>query len=170
MPIEHLVDWLDIVVQTLLSLEPQALGINRTDISCGQSTTRCSMIRRRRKKMMVVILLIIISVSLISWYYFKLYSNSYDDPLSNRIGDTYRSNESSTTLELQIPSDGFAGCLLLKDDNHKLSEWIAYHWLVLPLKYLVVAVDPTGYTTPKEILDLWKHSGLGLEITLWNDV
>jgi len=71
----------------------------------------------------------------------------------------------------EVPSDGFSGCLLLKDDNHKLSEWLAYHWLVLPLKYLMVAVDPTGTTSPKHILELWNASdmGMGMEIILWND-
>ena len=55
--------------------------------------------------------------------------------------DGFRLQNSSSHY---IPDDGFAGCLVLKDDNARLSEWLAYHWLVLPLKYLVVAVDPTG--------------------------
>ncbi len=69
-----------------------------------------------------------------------------------------------------VPKDGFAGCLLLKDDNDRLSEWMAYHWLTLPLKYLVVAVDPTGTTTPKHILDLWRDADMGMEIVLWDDM
>jgi len=69
-----------------------------------------------------------------------------------------------------IPEDGFAGCLVLKDDNDRLSEWLAYHWLILPLKYLVVAIDPTGTTSPELILQLWNNSNMGMDIILWNDV
>jgi len=66
--------------------------------------------------------------------------------------------------------DGFSGCLVLKDDNDRLTEWLAYHWLVLPLKYLVVAVDPTSTTSPESILQLWNSSNMGMDIVLWNDV
>jgi len=60
---------------------------------------------------------------------------------------------------------------VVKDDNDRLSEWIAYHWLTLPLKYLVVAVDPTGNTSPAKVLSLFNDTkyNLGMEITLWND-
>jgi len=68
-----------------------------------------------------------------------------------------------------VPKDGIAGCLLLKDDNDRLSEWLAYHWLTLPLKYLVVAVDPTGMTSPKHVLDIWRESDMGMDIVLWDD-
>lgn len=68
-----------------------------------------------------------------------------------------------------VPKDGISGCLLLKDDNDRLSEWLAYHWLTLPLKYLVVAVDPTGMTSPKHILDIWRESDMGMDIVLWDD-
>ncbi len=68
-----------------------------------------------------------------------------------------------------IPTDGFAGCLLLKDDNDRLTEWLAYHWLILPLKYLVVAIDPTGTTSPEHILNVWNTSDMGMDIVLWND-
>ena len=72
-----------------------------------------------------------------------------------------------------IPSDGFSGCLVVKDDNDRLSEWMAYHWLTLPLKYLIVAVDPTGTSSPQDILTVWNSTlpgmNMGMEILLWND-
>lgn len=39
-------------------------------------------------------------------------------------------------------TDGMSACLLVKDENNNLPEWIAYHYHNLPLRYLVVAVDP----------------------------
>jgi hypothetical protein len=40
-----------------------------------------------------------------------------------------------------VPADGystFSSCLLVMDDNHRLTEWLAYHYHVLPLRYMVV--------------------------------
>lgn len=45
-------------------------------------------------------------------------------------------------------SDGTAACLLIMDDNHFLIEWLAFHYYVLRLRYLIVAVDPRSTTTP----------------------
>jgi hypothetical protein len=96
---------------------------------------------------------------------FKTEENVHD-------GDKDKNQTSSIMREWKqhdIPEDGFAGCLLLKDDNDRLAEWLAYHWLVLPLKYIVVAIDPTGTTSPKAILDTWDEANMGIEIELWND-
>lgn len=84
----------------------------------------------------------------------------------NSFHESFRPNSNSH----YIPDDGFSGCLVLKDDNDRLSEWLAYHWLVLPLKYLVVAVDPTGTTSPESILTKWNSSDMGMDIVLWNDI
>ena len=51
------------------------------------------------------------------------------------------------------------------DDNHFLIEWLAYHYHVLPLRNLIVAVDPRSQTSPVSILDRW--SGTDLNITIW---
>jgi len=120
----------------------------------------------------------------------KFYAFSAVFVLSNLIIYMQLSNQSSgretssvfidESFRLKIPSknrtthytpdDGFSGCLVLKDDNDRLSEWLAYHWLVLPLKYLVVAVDPTGTTSPESILKLWNSSNMGMDIVFWNDI
>jgi hypothetical protein len=59
-----------------------------------------------------------------------------------------------------------AACLLTMDDNHFLIEWLAYHYHVLPLRHLIVAVDPRARTSPQEIFNRW--DGL-INITVWND-
>lgn len=76
----------------------------------------------------------------------------------------------STSKFHDIPRDAFSACLLLKDENHRIAEWLAYHWLILPLKYIVVAVDPTSATSPESILQLWSSLDMGLEIVIWNDM
>jgi hypothetical protein len=51
--------------------------------------------------------------------------------------------------------NSFAACLLLKDDNHCVVEWIDSHYQVLPLWSLVVAIDPNSVTSPLPILRQW---------------
>lgn len=70
----------------------------------------------------------------------------------------------------QPPANGnntFSACLLVMDDNHRLVEWLAYHYHVLPLRYLIVAVDPRSKTSPTEILNRYRQ--LGMYIQEWTD-
>jgi hypothetical protein len=64
--------------------------------------------------------------------------------------------------------EGFSACLLIMDDNHFLIEWLAYHFHLLPLRRLIVAVDPRSRTSPTAILDRYRDRGL-IDITEWTD-
>jgi hypothetical protein len=64
------------------------------------------------------------------------------------------------------PQDAFSACLLVMDENFRLSEWIAYHFFTLPLRTLVVLVDPRSRTSPKLILDQWREY---MDIVEWTD-
>ena len=59
-----------------------------------------------------------------------------------------------------------AACLLVNDDTIKLTEWIAYHYTVLPLSHLIVAIDPNSLLEDKihAVLDLWKDRLQHLEV------
>eukprot|EP00980_Cylindrotheca_fusiformis_P013818 scaffold3579_cov168-Cylindrotheca_fusiformis.AAC.3 len=59
-------------------------------------------------------------------------------------------------------------CLLTKDDNEILNEWIAYHYHVLNMRQLIVAVDPVSKTSPVALLQKWRHL-FGMDIEIWND-
>lgn len=88
------------------------------------------------------------------------------------IGSNLRINQIPTSLELPpIQPHGapfeFSACLLIRDDNKILPEWLAYHYEVLPLRRLIVAVDPFSRTDPSPILDVYRE--LGMTITLWTD-
>jgi len=69
-----------------------------------------------------------------------------------------------------LPSgnETFSACLLVMDDNHRLVEWLAYHAHVLPLGYLVVAVDPRSRTSPTLVLNRWRKQGMFIEE--WSDI
>ena len=62
--------------------------------------------------------------------------------------------------------ESFSACLLIMDDNHRLSEWIGYHYFAMSLRYLVVAVDPHSKTTPSRILNRWRDR---MTIVEWTD-
>jgi hypothetical protein len=53
------------------------------------------------------------------------------------------------------------------DDTHFLIEWLAYHYHTLPLRHLIVAVDPNSKTSPSEIFDRWRDQGMIIEE--WSD-
>ena len=61
----------------------------------------------------------------------------------------------------------FSACLLIKDGNIILPEWLAYHYTFLPLRRLIVGVDPLSLTDPKPILDLYES--IGMNVTTWVD-
>lgn len=73
--------------------------------------------------------------------------------------------------EVSIAEDEtFSACLLVNDDNHFLIEWLAYHYHTLPLRYLVVAVDPRSQTSPSPIFDRWRNREEdGMTILEWDD-
>jgi len=71
-----------------------------------------------------------------------------------------------STPPWEVPqSESFGACLKLMDDNHWLVEWIAYHWFALPLRHLVLYIDPSSATDPRPILDRW-HGYMDFHI--WN--
>ena len=55
-----------------------------------------------------------------------------------------------------IHRDAFAACLMVMDDNHRLAEWIPFHYFLMPLRHVVVLVDAKSSTSPKPVLDKWR--------------
>jgi hypothetical protein len=78
------------------------------------------------------------------------------------------SNSLELGLSLPLEQDSFSACLLVKDDNDILNEWIAYHYHTLQLRTLIVATDPSSTTSPSSILQKWNTS-TDLSIQEWTD-
>ncbi len=91
--------------------------------------------------------------------------NLVDSNTNTSDGDGHDADHS---LESIRNKDGIAMCLLIKDENEKLPEWLAYHFLEMPLQYLIVAVDPFSTTSPEKILNVWRQE-TGMDIVLWHD-
>eukprot|EP00980_Cylindrotheca_fusiformis_P016617 scaffold4973_cov135-Cylindrotheca_fusiformis.AAC.35 len=69
---------------------------------------------------------------------------------------------------ITLPRNTTSFCLLTKDDGEILNEWIAYHYHVLNLRRLIVAVDPLSTTSPVPLLQKWKDL-FGMHIEIWKD-
>jgi hypothetical protein len=80
----------------------------------------------------------------------------------------------------------FSACILWMDDNHRLEEWLAYHYYLLKLRYVVINVDPRSTTSPQAVVNRWNGNSKGynvgdnqihtpldydlnMTIVLWND-
>ena len=66
------------------------------------------------------------------------------------------------------PNATVSACLLIKDDNDILPEWLAYHYHTMNLRNLIVAVDPSSSELPSEILQKWRLL-TDLKIREWTD-
>jgi len=64
-------------------------------------------------------------------------------------------------------SSSFSACLLFKDDNVILPEWLAYHYTVLPLRRVIVGIDPVSIIDPTPIFELYRT--IGMNITVWKN-
>jgi len=87
-------------------------------------------------------------------------------PKLSRNIQSYNKTNVSLRFPHSKPINGISACLLVKDENNNLPEWLAYHYHVLPLRYLIVAVDPNSMTSPTEILNRWNHR---IKIIIWDD-
>eukprot|EP00526_Cylindrotheca_closterium_P005204 CAMPEP_0113610522 /NCGR_PEP_ID=MMETSP0017_2-20120614/5073_1 /TAXON_ID=2856 /ORGANISM="Cylindrotheca closterium" /LENGTH=617 /DNA_ID=CAMNT_0000519419 /DNA_START=47 /DNA_END=1897 /DNA_ORIENTATION=+ /assembly_acc=CAM_ASM_000147 len=65
----------------------------------------------------------------------------------------------------QQQQQSFSACLLWMDDNHRMPEWLAYHYFALPLRHLIIAVDPHSATQ----VNISSHWYDLMEITTWHD-
>jgi hypothetical protein len=74
-------------------------------------------------------------------------------------------NESDIPLHGGL-NNSVSACLLVMDDNHRLVEWIAYHYFVMPLRHLILLPDSKSRTSPMEIVQRWKPY---MSIDVWND-
>lgn len=62
--------------------------------------------------------------------------------------------------------DSFSACIYVKDDNHRLVEWIAYHYHTFNLEYLIVGYDKSSETSPAKLLKRWTKK---LTTELWDE-
>ena len=65
-------------------------------------------------------------------------------------------------------NNSFGACLMLKEDNDLLYEWLAYHYTVLPLRYIFVGSDVGNQQDPADVLQRWELADTGLQYWVHN--
>eukprot|EP00980_Cylindrotheca_fusiformis_P014074 scaffold3674_cov75-Cylindrotheca_fusiformis.AAC.4 len=78
----------------------------------------------------------------------------------------HNNDNSNTTVDIE--KSAFSFCLLIKDDNDIMNEWIAYHYHTLNLRTMIVSIDPDSKTTPEPLLQAWRDQ-FDLHYEIWDD-
>ena len=97
-------------------------------------------------------------------------SRTNTSAMFNHTKMNHKNDTKDTTAAVQMLADddeeSFGACLSINDENPRLPEWIAYHYYMLPLRHLVLLVDPKSKTSPMEIVNRWRPF---LSIDVWSD-
>ena len=90
-----------------------------------------------------------------------------NDETVNRGLSKYLNNNTKTNNVTTFKTNDmqFSACLMVKDENHNLPEWIAYHYTMTNLQHLILCLDPYSKTSPLRILSKWKNK---MNIEVWN--
>ena len=75
-------------------------------------------------------------------------------------------SEAKRSTKLRHPFT-FGACVMARDDNLYLPEWIAYHYTIMPMRSFVIAIDPLSWTTPIPIIEQFQNALPDLNITIW---
>jgi Glycosyl transferase family 2 len=83
-----------------------------------------------------------------------------------------RAGDIELRRESVLPNNAttFSACLLIRDDNDLLPEWLAYHYHALNLRHLIVATDPLSSESPSDIFATWREHSEMKDILEWTDV
>ncbi|KAL7460540.1 hypothetical protein ACHAXS_000987 [Conticribra weissflogii] len=104
--------------------------------------------------------------------YFASFKLTIDKGTNLRIDSSeisWRRNVKPSTPRTPVwigPDESFSACLVVMDDNHRIPEWLAYHYYALPLRHVVIAVDPASHQNPPRIPNKWHQL---MNITIWRD-
>ena len=89
--------------------------------------------------------------------------SKFDQPLQSSSSDL-----DLPPLPLLPRNETFGACLMVKGDNDLLSEWIPYHYTILPLRYLLVVTDVGNPEDPKSVLKKWTTAQTDLHWWVFN--
>lgn len=137
----------------------------------------------RSKVVILKSLLMVLSVILVNFQFWLLDDFDPVNTDGNRNGAIGRELKKFSRLASTFPQkktvlpstslsddmEGFAACVLTMDDNVFWPEWLAYHYETLPLRRLIVAIDPKSQTTPKELFERYEKHHLPINITVWEN-
>mmetsp|Transcript_34442 Transcript_34442/g.70454 ORF Transcript_34442/g.70454 Transcript_34442/m.70454 type:complete len:450 (-) Transcript_34442:107-1456(-) len=126
------------------------------------------------RRRLYIILSALTPFLLFQFYILHLLTDGNDDTeqIAYQLGTTFDSVMRHADLAKPVKEDrplpfSWSACLLIKDNNIILPEWLAYHYTVLPLRRLIVGVDPSSNFDPQPIFDM--YATIGMNITVWKN-
>jgi hypothetical protein len=104
---------------------------------------------------------------------FRLNRSYFHDAFDELLVDpssfaTSMNQTSFSPLKRLSKSESFGACLMLKEDNELLYEWLAYHYTTLPLRYVFVGSDVGNLHDPSTVLERWRLANTGLQYWIQN--
>jgi hypothetical protein len=62
-----------------------------------------------------------------------------------------------------------SACVYYMDDNHRLAEWLAYHYYTMNLRHVILSIDYKSMTDPPyDLLNQWETMGLLESTEIWH--
>jgi hypothetical protein len=88
------------------------------------------------------------------------------DPLEKLPPSTSDSEKDNDAIET---APYLSACVYYMDDNHRLAEWLAYHYYTMNLRHVIMSVDYKSLTDPpQDMLDQWVSKGLLETAEIWH--
>jgi len=114
--------------------------------------------RNRKTRFQAIALSLILSLLTFvkAYHFWKFTTQKYMENLDKAILYSVRS-------PIVLKNESFGACLIVKGDNDLLTEWIPYHYTLLPLRYLLVASDEGNPEDPNAVLQKWSKSNTDLK-------
>jgi len=114
---------------------------------------------------LIVLLVLVHRNAMLLWRF-----SEYSMDLSVIYADSLEQPMLSSSLDFHFPplpvlsrNESFGACLMVKGDNDLLSEWIPYHYTLLPLRHLLVVTDVGNLEDPRSVLNKWRTANTNLD-------
>jgi hypothetical protein len=124
---------------------------------------------RSNLKYLIAPSILLVSIQLYWAFSFK---HAIHDRFDHGPMDIHKRNTTSQPSFDPLPhlpqDESFGACLMIKEDNDLLYEWLSYHYTMLPLRYVFVGSDEGNGHDPDEVLRRWKAANTGLEYRIVN--
>ena len=99
-------------------------------------------------------------------YSTRLLQLALKDPVVEEILENAKKERMTVRAPPFSHEESFGACLLIMDQNHRITEWIAYHFFALPLRTLVIAYDPRSTDRASDLVKRWKDV---IDIIEWEE-
>ena len=141
--------------------------MSHTAATGKRQRTRCASlftVKTKTRQFLVLGSMSIVYLGLVFSGILRVHQDQHQDQHHNKHGSNFIHSQSNPATRW-----GLGLCLLIKDDNELLPEFLAYHYHALQMRTLIVAVDPSSQTSPTHILQRFQNILPHLTIHRWKD-